>query len=184
MAILYGLLLQTKGEVKKIKLKDSKDTGSLTTESLQTIIKKKTPLEKLGLYKTEEYVLTLFGYKTGKVGTENNHTLAPPFQDEKYYSDILVIASKVGESWENPITFTPDEYEEFYTNAMNLEDEEEEDDEEDDEEEEEEELEEKEDEETLSNKKKVAVEDGVPEDEDDKDLRMLLFDPLMLLPIF
>jgi DNA-directed RNA polymerase subunit M/transcription elongation factor TFIIS len=170
MAIIYGLLLQTKGEVKKIKVKDSKDETRITNESLQTIIKKKTPLEKLGIYKTDEYILTLFGYKTGKIGTENNHTLAPPFQDEKYYSDILLIASNVGETWENPMNFTPEKYEEFYTNVMNLDgDDMDEEDDEDDDNNEDEEMEEKENEEPIPNKKKVAVEDGVPEDEEDKE---------------
>jgi DNA-directed RNA polymerase subunit M/transcription elongation factor TFIIS len=170
MAVIYGLLLQTKGEVKKIKLKDNKDANKLTNDSLQTIIKKKTLLEHLGLYKIDTHVLTLFGYKTGKAGTENNHTLPPPFQDEKYYSDILLIASKVGESWDTPVNFTPDEYEEFYTSAMNLDDDKEDDDEdEDDEEDVEEDEEEKENEVDVSNKKKVAVEDGVPEDEEDKE---------------
>ena len=71
MSVVYGLLLVAKGDVKKVKLLDTKESKSLTEKSLQDIIKKKTTITELGNYVYSEYSLTLFGYTTGKAGTDN-----------------------------------------------------------------------------------------------------------------
>ena len=162
MVVVYGLLLQAKGDVRKIKLKDSTDSAPLNTESLQSILKKKTPVQELGKYTSSEYTLTLFGYKSGKAGTENKHILLPPMDSEQYYSDILLIASKGKNSWTTPMTFTPDEYEVFRTK----EDKEDGDDEEDDDDSDDESDGSEEEVASISSKKKAAEEDGVPEDEE------------------
>jgi transcription elongation factor S-II len=163
MVVVYGLLLQAKGDVRRIKLKDSTDSAPLNVESLQSILKKKTPVQELGKYTSSDYTLTLFGYKTGKAGTENKHILLAPLDSEQYYSDILLIASKGKNLWTNPMTFTPDEYEEFRTKEDSPDDEGVEDDEEDSDDESEESEEEVA---PISIKKKAAEEDGVPEDEE------------------
>ena len=169
MTVIYGLLLQAKGEVKKIKLCDTKDSTTLTPDSLQLIIKKKTPLQELGAYEYGEFVLTLFGYTSGKAGTENKHELPPPLNETALFSDILLIASKTQYSWAHPVPFTPEQYEKFYaaafggnddssseSDSMNSDDGSDEEKEEEDEEIH-----------IQSAKKKAAVEDGVPEDEED-----------------
>ena len=164
MSFIYGLTLTAKGEVKKTKLLDTKQSPTLTEMSLQDILKKKTKCSELGQYPFGEYTLTLFGYTTGKAGTENKHELPPPLDTTLYFGDILVIASKKGTSWISPVTFTSEQYEKFYARAfggfedLDDEDDDEEDDDEDEDEEEEEE-------EKVAEKKKVAEEDGVPEDE-------------------
>jgi DNA-directed RNA polymerase subunit M/transcription elongation factor TFIIS len=169
MSTIYGILLQTNGEVKKIKLKETKNQEPLTTDILQKIIKKKTPLTLLGGYDCETYNLTLFGYKTGKTGTENKHELPPPLNSDTYFSDILVIASKT--VWTTPMNFTPEQYEKFYQSVFgeNEDDDEEEEEEENEEDDTLEEEEEEEEHTKLSSKKKAAEEDGVPEDEEDKE---------------
>jgi DNA-directed RNA polymerase subunit M/transcription elongation factor TFIIS len=166
--IIYGLLLATKGEIKRIKLRDATDTSSFTEESLQTIVKKKTPLTKLGTYDYSQYSITLFGYTTGKAGTENKHELPPPLDESLYFSDILLIASKKKTSWEKPVSFTPEQYEKFYQIAFGgFEDlDGEEDDEDDDEDvEEEEDADEEEEIQQVSSSIKKKVEEGIPEDE-------------------
>ena len=162
MVVVYGLLLQAKGDVRRIKLKESTDSAPLNTESLQSILKKKTSVQELGKYTTSDYTLTLFGYKSGKAGTENKHILLPPMDSEQYYSDILLIASKGTNSWTNPMAFTPDEYEAFRTKEDKDDDEDEgsEEDSDDESEGSEEEVA------SISSKKKAAQEDGVPEDEE------------------
>jgi DNA-directed RNA polymerase subunit M/transcription elongation factor TFIIS len=172
MTIIYGLLLQAKGEVKRIKLCDTKDATTLTPESLQAIIKKKTPLQELGAYEYGELVLTLFGYTSGKAGTENKHELPPPLNETEFYSDILLIASNAKYSWARPVPFTPEQYEKFYAAAFGGNDDEDEASESDSdsigsESDSEEEKEEDEELHIQSAKKKAAVEDGVPEDEED-----------------
>jgi transcription elongation factor S-II len=162
---IYGLLLATKGEVKRVKLRDTGGSTPLTQEALQTIIKKKTPLTKLGTYEYGIYAITLFGNTTGKAGTENKHELPPPLDESLYFSDILLIASKKKTTWEHPVSFTPEQYEKFYQSAVggfeDLEDDEDDDDEEDDEEEEEEVVEVQ----PVSSVKKKVEEEGIPEDE-------------------
>ena len=116
MSAIYGITLLAKGETKKLKLKDGK--GLLTKDMLQTLMKKKTPLSNLGTFPYSGMTLTLFGYTTGKAGTENKHDLPPPLDAELYFSDILLIASKETDTWENPVSFSLEEYEKFYQKAF------------------------------------------------------------------
>ena len=116
MTVVYGLLLVAKGDVKKVKLLD-KETKQLTEKSLQDIIKKKTAITELGTYVYSEYTLTLFGYTTGKAGTENKHELPPPLEG-LYFGDILLIASKGDSTWKIPVVFTQEQYEKFYQKAF------------------------------------------------------------------
>jgi len=164
---VYGLLLLAKGELKRVKLRDSTEKTPMTLSMLQTILKKKTALTKLGEYPFGLLKLTLFGYTTGKAGTENKHELPPPLDETLYFSDILLIASKKSMAWEHPVSFTTEQYETFYQKAFggfeSLDEEEDGNEEEDadateDEEEEEEPV-------VKSAKKKAAEEDGIPEDE-------------------
>lgn len=174
MTVIYGILLVAKGEVKKIKLRDTTETGPLTEDSLQTILKKKTPVEELGTYSWNHKTLTLFGYTKGKKGTENKHTLPEPLDEESYFSDILVVACNEDDDWSSPVSFTTEQYEKFYQSAMGMGGDDDDDSltsESDDEKEKDEEKEEKEDDEEeveTSKKKKSALEDGVPEDEEEE----------------
>ena len=106
--------------------------------------------------------MTLFGYSTGKAGTENKHELTPTYDGNLYFNDILLIASKSPTSWKTPVNFTKEQYEKFYQSAFGGFDSE---DDEEEGEEVEEEVEEVEEEEEQSNKKKIAEEEGIPEDE-------------------
>jgi transcription elongation factor S-II len=164
MAPIYGLVLVAKGDVKKIKL-----PSTLSEKDLQDLLKKKTNATNLGSYEYDEYTLTLFGYTTGKAGTENKHELPPPLESNIYFSDILLIASNNQSSWNNPITFTQEQYEKFYQKAFGgFESVDEE-----DEEEEEEEAEEIEEEENVlevedeENVKKKEEEEGEGEGEEE-----------------
>lgn len=173
MSVVYGILLQAKGDIKKIKLKDAKNKELLTQDDLQKIIKKKTHISFIGDYTYESITISLFGYTSGKAGTENKHELPPPHNSVQLYSDSLIIASK-DTSWTNPINFTTEQYEKFYQHAFENgnEDYNSEDDsmeEEDDEKMSDEENEEEKEEEIISEKKKKAVEDGEPEDECDEE---------------
>lgn len=172
---LYGLLLCAKGDVRRIKLKDTKDKTLLTKESLQSILKKKSAVEFIGSYTFGQLKLSLFGYTSGKAGTENKHELPPPLSGTELFSDSLLIAHKVGTGWETPVPFTPEQYEEFYQRSFSSEDQEEdeEDDEDEDEEEDEaEDLEEVDEDATGKRKKETtkldeAVEDGEEQDEEE-----------------
>jgi transcription elongation factor S-II len=149
-----SLLLTVKGDVKKIKL-----PSLLNEKIVQDLLKKKTAPTNLGSYVYDNYTLTLFGYTTGKAGTENKHELPPPL-DSLYFNDILLVASTNENTWNNPVDFTQENYEKFYQKAFGgFESEEEE-----DEQEEGEELEEVQEEEEK--KKEEEEEEEVEEEEE------------------
>ena len=166
MTPVYSLLLVAKGDVKKIKI-----PSSLTEKDVQDCLKKKSAPTNLGSYVYNEYTLTLFGYTSGKAGTENKHELPPPLDSTMYFSDILLIASKDETTWNTPVVFTQEQYEKFYQKAFGgFESAGEDDDEdEDDNEAEEEVLEEVLEEESPKKKDEEGVqeEDEVEEDNDD-----------------
>ena len=84
----------------------------MSPKDIQTCLKKKDAAQKLGDYKHKSTTLTLYGYTKGRAGTENKHELPPPHDTILAFGDILVIAT--GSSGK-PISFKPEEYENFYT---------------------------------------------------------------------
>ncbi len=174
MVVIYGILLVAKGDIKRVKVKDSTQPGYLTLDSLQAIVKKKTPIQEVASYTISKIHYTIFGYTSGKKGTENKHELPQPYHEQTLYGDCIVLASKSGETWINPISLTTDQYEEFYQKACGAGGEDEYDDDDDhsscssSSSEEEKEVDEDECTEPSS-KKKQAEEDGVPEDEEDEE---------------
>ncbi len=104
------ILLTQKAEVKSVKV--SYTGPSITPKDIQTCLKKKEAALKLGDYKHKTTTLTLYGYTKGRAGTENKHELPPPHDTILAFGDILVIAT--GPSGK-PISFKPEEYENFYT---------------------------------------------------------------------
>jgi transcription elongation factor S-II len=127
---IQGLLLTSKGDVKDVKL----PAEPLTLAAIQTLLKSKKTPEVLGTYKYKSKTIYLFGSTTGSAGTENKHELPPPYDSALYFGNLLLILSDKKDSYANPISLTPDEYEEFYTQAFegfeDLDDEDDEDDEE------------------------------------------------------
>lgn len=110
---IYGLLLTSKGDIKKCKITDNL-AEKLTLDHVATLLKRKQAAKKLGSYKYTATYLTLFGYTEGRAGTENKHDLPPPYDSTLYFGDILLIASKAKNWAEKLVTFTPAEYEKFY----------------------------------------------------------------------
>jgi hypothetical protein len=132
----HGLLLTQKAEVKTVKLPDI-----LTAVAVKTLLKKKEAPEALEPYSYKGLTLYVFGFTTGKAGTENKHELPPPHDSTLFFGDILLVASKDKKSFASPVTFKPEDYEAFYTKAFGGFDDLEEEEEEEEEEEVEEEVE-------------------------------------------
>jgi transcription elongation factor S-II len=118
-----GVVLCTKGDVKNCKFPVVAGGESILTEDhLMAVLKRKTVPEELCSYKYKGLTLTCFGYTTGRAGTETKHGLPPPYADEVYYGDIVVVASKKGTAWCQPTPFSSKEYEEFYQARLMSED--------------------------------------------------------------
>ena len=108
------LVLTQKAEVKQSKLV----CESATLKSIQKYFKKKTEPEVLGTYRYKNQTLFLFGYTTGKAGTENKHELPPPHDGTLVFGDIIIIVTKDENSFSTPINFKVTDYEQFYSKAF------------------------------------------------------------------
>jgi len=126
--IVQTILLTHKAEVKEVPLPVT--DGTATMAAIKALLKKKEEPEIIGTYKAKSYTLFLFGYTSGKAGTENKHELPPPHDITLCFGDILLLASKDEAEWRKPVPFRSTDYEVFYTKAFggfeDLEDEEEE----------------------------------------------------------
>jgi transcription elongation factor S-II len=116
------VVLTSKGELKNAKIPAEALSSILTLDHLMAILKRKTQPTELCSYKHNKMTLTCFGYDTGRAGTESKHTLPSPHNEETYYGDIVVVASKKSEDWSKPISFSTKDYEEFYEYKMTRED--------------------------------------------------------------
>jgi transcription elongation factor S-II len=164
-----GLLLTPKGEVNETKL--PLDAKGFTLTAIQTLLKTKQTPEVLGTYKYKTKTIFLFGFSEGRAGTENKHELPPPYDSNLYFGPILMVLSDKKESYAHPVSFTTDEYEEFYTQAFEGFDslEEDEDDEEDEEEAEEEEEEDQQEEKEDKEEEETEKVEEESEEEDNED---------------
>ena len=111
------LILTQKAEMKEVNLNTAPD-GTITLAMLQALLKKKEAPEMIGSYKNKAQALFLFGYTTGKAGTENKHELPPPHDTVACFGDIIMLASKDAKSWKTPIPLKGEDYETFYTRAF------------------------------------------------------------------
>ena len=116
MSSIPVLILTQKAEVKVGKL--NVGTESFQLKHIQAYYKKKSEPELIGSYPYRNINLTLFGYLTGKAGSENKHELPPPHDSTLAFGDIILIASKGDNPFNQNIAFKMDEYELFYSRAF------------------------------------------------------------------
>ncbi len=95
-------------------------TGPLTLQTILKFYKKKKGIDVIAKYKFKGLFLTLFGATEGEEAAQNQHQLPPPYDTETFYGDILLVAAKTSDdkSYEKPVEFKPEEYEEFYTKVF------------------------------------------------------------------
>jgi len=112
--------------------------GVPSPAAIGAMLRRASPPELIGTWPYERSTIHLYGYKTGKAGTENKHELPPPHDAILLFGEAVLVAITNGE----PSRFNGDDYKKFYGVAMggfeDLEDEDDEEDEEDDDDEEEE----------------------------------------------
>jgi len=157
MTILSTITLTTKGEAKKANI-TLNDDGLLTIDGIQKYFKKKEQAENVCYYEYDHKIIFLFGYKKGKKGTENKTELPEPHSGQVFYGDILVLVS-LTHTWESPIPFTVEHWNQFYAEGGDVEEDEE------DEEDEEEVMED-----ILSDDEKVVKDVFDEEDEEKEEL--------------
>jgi len=113
---LSTVLLTTKGEPRRANLTLDAD-GRLPIETVQKYFRKKDLPEEIGYYEYDDKSLYLVGYKKGKAGTENKSELPPPYDKQKLFGDILVVASE--SAWQDdPVGLTVDVWQKFMNGAL------------------------------------------------------------------
>lgn len=171
-ATVSTVLLTTKGEYRRAQLALS--GGNLEMSTLQKYFKRKEQPEEVATYTMDDRLITLFGYKKGKKGSENKTIFPFPSPDMTIYGDVIVIVH-LGE-WEQPLPITVDQWAIFHQRTVtdhdkddgdekDEDDEEKEDKEKDEEEEEEAEEEEKDEDEDEDEFPEVVEEEEEPEPE-------------------
>jgi len=100
-----------------------------------TMLRRASPPAFIGSWPYEGTQIHLYGYKTGKAGTENKHELPPPHDAVLLFGEAVLVAT----TGSSPSRFNGEDYKKFYNTVMGGFDDVEEDDEEEEEEEEEEE---------------------------------------------
>jgi transcription elongation factor S-II len=113
------LVINQDGEIKKAALKRGASKGELTLQHIQSFYDKKNrDIDIVATYPYKTYTIFLFGSVNGDEGTENNHQLPPPYDTNMVYGDMIVVASKEEGSFAQPIEFTTEEYDQFYSKSF------------------------------------------------------------------
>jgi hypothetical protein len=167
------VILSAKGDVKQGKF--AGDIGEeIETEIAKVLKRAKAPV-LIGSWSWLKYKLYLYGYKEGRVGTENQHELLAPHNEVVLFGDAIVVAS-LDKSLVKPVAFTSELYKKFYNSKEELGAVAGDDDEDDDAEEEEEDEEEEEEEEEYDDE--GVEEDGLEDegllDDDEEEVRPML----------
>lgn len=110
-----ALILTEAGDVTVGKIQ-APPTG-VTLASIQAYYKKKKA-DAIGTYSYKTTTLFMFGVTEGDEEHENKHQLPPPHDSIPFYGDILLLASKDENSFETPIAFKLEDYEQFYTKSF------------------------------------------------------------------
>jgi DNA-directed RNA polymerase subunit M/transcription elongation factor TFIIS len=108
---MWCVILQPKGTSRNALLPaDQKEL--LSPAAVGVILRRATAAELLGTYKWNGMTLHIFGYKTGKVGTENKHVLPSPHDTIQVYGDIVIISTKGPTTM---VSFATTDYQKFHT---------------------------------------------------------------------
>lgn len=156
---MWCLILQPKGTTRNATLPTGR-TEALDCDAACSLLRRATAPELIGTFKWGLMIVYLFGYKTGKAGTENKHELPPPHDTVLLFGEALLCATQAG----SLVSFDANAFKNFYNELnggfddLDEDEDEDEDDEEEEEEEEEEEVKEEEEEEVV---------DEVPEDDEE-----------------
>lgn len=112
MPALTYVVLQTGADVS-----NKNSTSTVTADSIRGQLRRKEAPELIGTYKHGKLHLVLYGYKTGKAGTENKHELPPPFDNVLLFGDAY-IAAYTDKSMKTSVAFNCDDYAAFYDAAF------------------------------------------------------------------
>lgn len=110
---MWCVILQPKGTTRNAMLPAGAKT--LTAEAVGAILRRATAPECIGTWAHDGTgTVHLYGYKTGKTGTENKHEVLPPYDTVPLFGEALVFAMKDGVL----VSFNTAEYTKFYNSTL------------------------------------------------------------------
>jgi DNA-directed RNA polymerase subunit M/transcription elongation factor TFIIS len=121
--IMQCVVLQPKGTFRTTTV-PTEVSGLPTTKDVANILRRVTPPEYVGAWKWGTTLLHLFGYRTGKPGTENTHTLPAPHGSVTLYGEAVVVATAGAASQPLIAPFNTTQFQTFLKTASNSEGEE------------------------------------------------------------
>ena len=99
-----GIIVKKTGELKVVTIKvvtkvsevqiTRKDIASVFNTTIQKSKNFKDNFKRYCDWELDEYVISIFGSKSGKAGSENKFDLPPPEDTDIYFGELLVIKSK------------------------------------------------------------------------------------------
>jgi hypothetical protein len=112
--VVQVVVLSFNGESRTVKpltlSPDTIPTGALIAK----VCRKTKPASAIGNYKWKNLIISLWGWKEGKAGSENKHELPPPHDEVLLFGDAVITASK-----DSKLTdFTKEQYDEFYNDTF------------------------------------------------------------------
>ena len=121
------VVLQPKGTFRTTTL-PSEITGLPTVKDVATALRRATPPEYVGAWKCQTEGVTashihLFGYRTGKAGTETTHILPAPHTGVPLFGEAVVVATTGAASAPVIASINTSQYQKFLTDAKDREDE-------------------------------------------------------------
>lgn len=91
------IVLQPKGTVRNTTILPLSNNSIPTAKCAASVLRRATEPELLYSWTTSTSQIHLFGYKSGKVGTENKHKLPPPHFEQPLFGEAVVVCISKGE---------------------------------------------------------------------------------------
>lgn len=113
------VILQPKGTTRNANIPLTV-TGYPTPKDVGDILRRVTPPESIGTWKWGSHTIHLFGYKTGKTGTENKHELPPPHDTVVLFGEAVLICSNT--ATKEIVTFTTQQFPKFINDLLSEDD--------------------------------------------------------------
>ena len=99
-----AIIIKKTGELKKVKLKSIDNVDDIQFENENVSIVFNSNIRKSKNFKKnfkrycdwelDDVIISIFGSKNGKAGSENKYDLPPPEDNDIYFGEILIVKSK------------------------------------------------------------------------------------------
>jgi len=107
-------ILQPKQTTRNALLPANYGTGVPTPANIGSVLRRATNPDHVGSWPYGSQVVHLYGYKTGKAGTENKHELPPPHDNVLLFGEAVLVGMEGGAV----VNFTSEMFKTFYNTIM------------------------------------------------------------------